>query len=155
MRSDSEQSIGSAELVGEPSLMRRFLASGASFAWEDGRTTCTIDDIQASPLIWERAINSTHNAGSAFVDQYRVDEDKIQFPFSFARKEIRTKLNGLELERVMRETNVLNGMRYPRLTSILGSYQHHGRFNILMFPVASCDLGAFLDATSNKLKSRN
>ncbi|KAL9045781.1 MAG: hypothetical protein Q9214_001239 [Letrouitia sp. 1 TL-2023] len=138
------------------SIMREFLESGEEFLWpsEVGVTTdnhCVFHShIQGVPLKFMRKISD----GNAFIAEYEVNPTyPYKFKKSFIVKEVRASRPGERRKVAASEVNTMKHLRHPHIAALLGTYEHETRLNILIFPVARCDLDHFLQCTSANIRN--
>lgn len=135
-----------------PSIMRKFLESGADFQWPDqvGKCSgshCVLNDTQI-PLKWIRRISDTKGAS---IDVYEGDPRYV-FKEAFVVKTIRGSNDISSRTRAANEVGSMRDLRHPHVAALLGTFLYLERLSILMYPAACCDLHQFLKKVSRELK---
>lgn len=136
---------------GDDSTMREFLEHETPLVWSNGKNECTFGPHERLPMIFERKIDD-HKSSDASIDQYRIESATIPFRHSFAVKQIKGTSRIESRKRAQQEVANMRDLRHPHVAALLGTYMHHDRLNILIFPAACCDLGDLMKDISKEHK---
>jgi len=157
----------------EKSTMRRFLTEFEAFTWpsldsnahhEDDRRLhleFSADFPSSELLLWERDLIAfkrpplPEQLQHVFIDQYRANPAKseiFRFPEAFAVKKLANKGPKQNKSQTNDEVQLMNDLRFPHVTALLGTFSENGRLHILTYPAGCCDLGDFMHCISRKLQ---
>ncbi|KAF3004034.1 hypothetical protein E8E13_000815 [Curvularia kusanoi] len=120
-----------------------------------GLTHFTREEVfQAPPLITETNRESLGSGSSATVDTVQIRErlyarKSINYPRQVQR-EIRLK------EDIQKEIKITYALDHPHIVRVLLTYEETKRFNIIMHPLADCDLESYLaDKTCDSAQQKS
>ncbi|KIW30593.1 uncharacterized protein PV07_06327 [Cladophialophora immunda] len=129
------------------SVMRQFLDDKIFFEWNTGERNMNYDfgNNGRLPMVFLRQLDRVKSQ-DASIEHWKM-ADNHGFKHHFAVKRV-TARKISSRKKAQAEVENMKTFRHPHIVVLLGTYRYQGLLNIMIFPVACCDLGDYMKSIS-------
>ena len=133
-------------------VMRKVLESDEEFIWpEERHSTGSHSERPSLGLIPLKGKGNASDTSAASADEYMVSSNEYyQQPFTI--KPYFKRSTSDQRQMATNELSAMKDIRHPHVAARLATFTYQGKFNILTFPCATCDLNQLLKSISKDLR---